>query len=208
MLLALPLLLNLTFKTELMNPTTDIKGEHTAITIILEAMKKLARDLRQGKFVDSYRIVQILDFLNTFAVHNHYAKEEKCLYPAMLECEIGWTADTITHLLNEHELAQEYISEIDRLFQEYLSGNAQVADALSVCMLNYVHLEERHIKIVNNVILPLCDIIFSVSQLTSISADLKKIQDRTVGHLKHQEYYQLLSMLYSESGVLSESISE
>jgi hemerythrin-like domain-containing protein len=189
-----------------MNPTFDIKGEHAAITIILDAMKKLALDMRKGKFIDSYRIVQIIDFLHTFTERCHYEKEEKSLYPALLYHDIPWTVDTINHLVNEHKLALIYINEIDNLFQEYLSGNAQILDSLSSSMIKYVELEKDHIKIVDTVVLPLCDRIFDKNKLKSISCDFIKIQDHNVGHIKHQEYYKLLAMLHSENDVISESV--
>lgn len=189
-----------------MNPTIDIKGEHASITIILDAMKKLAVDMRIGKFIDSYRIVQIFDFLHTFNENCHNEKEEKCLYPALLGYDIPWTADTVSHLVSEHKLAQNFIKEIDTLFQEYLSGNTQIIDNLALSMLRYVELESKHIKVVDNVVLPLCEKIFDAKKRNSISFDFKKIQDRNVGHLKYQEYYKLLQMLNSENDVISESV--
>ena len=189
-----------------MNLTTDIKVEHVALTIILDAMKKLAIDMRIGKFIDSYRIVQILDFLHAYTENCHYEKEEKCLYPALLEYDIPWTADTINHLVNEHKLAHIYINEMDRLFQEYLSGNVQVIENLSFSMINYVDIEEKHIKIVDNVVLPLCEKIFDADKLKSVSIELKKIQDQNLGHLKHLEYYNLLTMLFAENEVITESV--
>jgi hemerythrin-like domain-containing protein len=189
-----------------MKPTNDIKGEHYAIAIILGAMKKLAHDMRIGKFIDSYRIVQILDFLHTFTVHCHYEKEEKCLYPALLEYDIPWTADTINQLADEQKLAHDYLNEIDTLFDEYLSGNAQVLNRLSASMMNYVVIEERHIKIVDNVLLPLCDKVFDAEKRLSVVAELKRIQDQNVGHAKHLEYYKFLSLLYTENDVTSANV--
>jgi len=187
-----------------MNPTFDIKGEHASIIIILDAMKRLAVDMRIGKFIDSYRIVQIFDFLHTFTENCHNEKEETCLYPALLEYDIPWTVDTVNHLVSEHKLAQNCIKEIDALFQEYLSGNTQIIDALTSSMLRYVELETKHIKIVDNVVLPLCEKIFDTKKHNAISFDFKKIQDRKVGHLKHLEYYKLLIMLHAENDVISE----
>ena len=188
-----------------MNPLLDIKGEHTAITMILDAMKKLASDLRNGKFIDSYRIVQILDFLHTFNLNSHYEKLEKILYPALLGYNIPWTTETINHLISEHETAHTYLKEIDDRFDKYLSGNAQTVESLYASMMKYVRLEENHIKITDNVILPLCERIFDKNKLKSISSDFKKIQDQQVGHDKHMEYYKLLKVVYSESNVNRES---
>ena len=188
-----------------MNPTFDIKGEHAAITIILNAMKKLALDMRIGKFIDSYRIVEILDFLHTFSEHCHYEKEEKSLYPALLESDIPWTVDTINHLIAEHAKAQRYINEIDTLFQEYLSGNTLIQGSLSFSMLKYVELEKNHIKTVENVLLPLCERVFDANKLNAIAFEFKKIQNENIGHLKYEEYYKLLAMLNAENEVIKES---
>lgn len=187
-----------------MNPTTDIKGEHAAIAIILDAMKKLALDMRIGKFIDSYRIVQILDFLHTYTEHCHYEKEEKCIYPTLLECDIPWTAEAINHLTDEHKLAQVYTNEIDALFEEYLSGNVQIIDSLSLSMIKYVEIGKRHITTVDTVLLPLCDRVFDVNKLKSVSKGLKKIQEQNVGH--QREYYKLLEMANSENSHISESV--
>jgi hemerythrin-like domain-containing protein len=167
-------------------------------------MKKLALDMRLGKFIDSYRIVEILDFLHTFTEHWHYEKEEKILYPALLDHDIPWTADTINHLINNHKVAQNYINEIDTLFQEYLSGNTQIIDDLSLSMLKYVEIEKDHIKIVESVILPLCARILNSTKLKSIAFDFKKIQNQAIGHLKHEEYYKLLAMLNADNDVIKE----
>lgn len=189
-----------------MNPIFDIKGEHAAITIILNAMNKLALDMRKGKFIDSYRIVQILDFLHTFSEHCHHEKEEKCLYPAILGHDIPWTADTIHHLINEQKTAHDYIKEIDSLFEEYLSGNTQIIDNLAQSMIKYVELEKNHIKILDCVVLPLCERILDTNTIRTISSDFRKIQDRNVGQMKHHEYYKLMAILNEKNEVISERI--
>ena len=189
-----------------MHPTIDIKGEHAAITRILEAMKKMVRDMSKGKFMDSYRIVQIIDFLHTFTAHCHYEKEEKMLFPALMESNLSWTLDTINHLVNEHKRARVYIQEIDDKFDEYLSGNAQIVESLCESITQYVEIEEYHIRIVDNVLLPLCDRIFDKKTLQALSAEFKNIQDQTVGSLKYLEYYKLLTMLNVIKDIESERV--
>jgi hemerythrin-like domain-containing protein len=103
-------------------------------------------------------------------------------------------------------VAHNYINEIDHLFHEYLSGNTQILHSLSLNMLKYVELEKNHIKIVENVVLPLCERIFNSDKLKSIAIDFKNIQNHNVGHLKYQEYYKLLAMLKAENAVFSENV--
>ena len=184
-----------------MNPIIDLKGDHAAITIILDAMKRLVHDIRQAKFIDSYRIIQIVDFLHTFTENCHNEKEEKALFPALLNSNISWTVDTINHLVSEHKRASIYLKEIDSKFDEHLSGNTQILESLCLSMIQYVEIEEYHIRIVDNVLLPLCDRIFDKNVLLALSTEFKNIQNRSIGTLKYLEFYKLLTMLYEKNDI-------
>ena len=185
-----------------MNPTFDLKGEHGAMTIILAAMKKRAIDIRKNNYVDLFRIGQIIDFLRTYNDHCHHEKEEKILFPALLECDIPWTSDTIYHLVDEHLSTQTCLNEIDNELHHYLAGHSGTLDSLSSSMIKYVTLEENHIKIENDVLLPLSQKVLNKKTQETISISFRKIQDRHVGHPKNLEYYILLTKLYSESKVV------
>ena len=73
-----------------MNPIFDLRREHDAMTIILTAMKKIASDIQIDKSVDLFRIGQIIEFLRIFNHNCHHEKEEKILFPALIECDIPW----------------------------------------------------------------------------------------------------------------------
>jgi len=185
-----------------MNPTFDLKGEHDAMAIILAAMKKRANDIRKNNNVDLFRIGQIIDFLRTYNDHCHHEKEEKILFPALRECEINWTSDTINHLVNEHRLAHTFLNEIEDKLREYLVGHTHTLDSLSSSMIKYVVLEENHVKIENEVILPLSQKVLSSKTQETISFNFRKIQGHCIGHFKNLEYYILLTKFYSESKVI------
>jgi hemerythrin-like domain-containing protein len=182
-----------------MNPTFDLKREHDAMDIVLAAMKKLAHNIREGIHVDLFRIGQILEFLKIYNHKSHHEKEETILFPAILECDIPWTAETINILTNEHLLARHYMNETDYFLHEHLSGNNNAFESLASSMFNYITLEENHIRIENNILLPLADRIFDKKKQETLCMDFKTIQDQEVGHNKNLEYYKLLQKLYSET---------
>jgi hemerythrin-like domain-containing protein len=184
-----------------MNPIFDLKVEHDAMAIILHGMKKRATDIRMNVYVDLFRIGQIIDFLRNFNDHCHHEKEEKVLFPALLEHDIQWTADTINHLINEHHTANQFLNEIDERMNEYLTGHSQSLESLATSMNKYVLLEENHIKTENDIMLPLSSKLLDKQKQDSISMDFKNIQDHHVSHPKHFEYYLLLTKLYSETKV-------
>ena len=183
-----------------MNPTSDIRGEHSAMKIILHAMKKLAYDIRESINVpDLSRIGQIADFLTIYTIHCHFEKEERGLFAALIEMDIPRVTKTIHHLIAEHNLARGYIEELAGNIEKYLSGEYVPFIKLSTNLSDFVALEEQHMRTEDTVILPLCEKLIGESRLRVISADFREIQDEQVGHTKHLEYYSLLNQLYSEN---------
>ena len=184
-----------------MNPTFDLKGEHDAIIIILAAMKKIASDILDRKHFDLFRIAQIVDFLKTYINRAHHDKEEEILFPALLECDAPWITDTINLLMDEHIIARGYMKAIDSNLREYIDGRAYALESMASGMLNYVSLEENHIKVENQALLPLADRYLNKTKLECISLDFKHIQKREIGQFQHLEYYILLRKLYAETAV-------
>ena len=188
-----------------MNPTYDLKGEHDAILIVLSAMKKIALDILDRKHFDLFRIAQIIEFLKTYIDHSHHDKEEEVLFPALTECNVPWVEDTIHLLMDEHIIARRYMQAIESNLRDYIEGHAYAVENMATDMLNYVALEENHIKVENLALLPLADRILSKTKLQYISVDFNHIQKREIGQFKYLEYYILLRKLYAETIVIKVS---
>jgi len=182
-----------------MNPVFDIKSEHDAMTIILSAMKRRAVDMRYNRQVDLFRIAQIIDFLRVYNDSCHHQKEEKILFPALLEYGIPTTSNIIHHLVNEHHISHNNLNNMEDKMHDYLAGRTQSLDALSTIMIQYITLEENHIKTENEILLPLVEKYFDKQKLMSVTMNFKNIQSQYVGHLKHLEFYILLTKLYAEN---------
>lgn len=181
-----------------MNPTFDLKGEHDAMAIILTAMKKIASDIYKNKYVDLFRIGQAIEFFRTYLDQCHLEKEEKILFPAILECNMHWTIESINHLSSEHNTLREQLSDIDENLTDFLSGRTLTLEKLAATMINYISLSEKHINFENNVLFPFAEKMLSKKRQESIYSEFRMIQDCKIGHNKHLEYYILLSKLYSE----------
>ena len=185
-----------------MNPIFDLRGEHEAMTIILSAMKRIASDIHTNNSVDLFRIGQIIEFLRTFNHNCHHEKEEKILFPALLECNIPWTVDSISHLSKEHSLLHKHLADIDMHLHEYLSGQTLSLETIASDLTKYISLAENHISIENNILLPLAEKVLDKKKQETIFIDFRLIQNTQVGHCKHLEYYILLTKLYSDVKVV------
>ncbi len=182
-----------------MNPTFDLKSEHDTMAIILTALKKTASDIHQNNYFDLFRASQIIEFIRTYNDKCHHEKEERILFPAILESGLTNAADTVRILISEHEMARDCIAALENNIRDYLAGHTYALEGLSPNINKYISLEEKHIKTENNVLFPMADKVLNTKKQETILIEFRHIQDQNVGHNKHLEYYILLSKLHSEA---------
>ena len=182
-----------------MNPSIDIQSEHVAMTIILDAMENRAHEILKNGKVDFFRIGQILDFLHNYADNLHYAKEERILFPAVMNAGNPWITKTIKNLVREHVLAREYIMGIDKLLHACLEGKTDTLPVLASLMLKYVELEKNHIKVEDDVVMPLFKRLQNSKKIENFKFEFKELPDKKIDHLKYLEYYRLINILSTEN---------
>jgi hemerythrin-like domain-containing protein len=182
-----------------MNPSIDIQSDHVAMSIILDAMEKRAQEILKHGTVDYFRIGQILDFLHNYTDNLHYAKEERILFPAVMDVTKPWISRTINNLIHEHVQAREYIKEIDTHLNACLAGDTDALKKLGSVMLNYVEMEKNHIKVEDDVVMPLFKRLLEADKLDGFKFEFKEIPDKKIDHLKYLEYYRLINILSAEN---------
>jgi hemerythrin-like domain-containing protein len=182
-----------------MNPSIDIQSDHVAMHIILDAMEKRAQEIFKNGTVDYFRIGQILDFLHNYTDTLHYAKEERILFPAVLAPTRPWISKTINNLIHEHALARDYIREIDKNLQSCLAGDNDALQELASVMLKYVELEKNHIKVEDEIVMPLFKRLLDSKKMENFKFEFKEIPDKKIDHLKYLEYYRLINILSTEN---------
>jgi len=182
-----------------MNPSIDIQSDHVAMSIVLDAMEKRANEILKKGTVDYFRIGQILDFLHNYTDNLHYAKEERILFPAVLDEKKPWIQKTINNLIFEHVLARNYIKEIDKSLNECLDGNISALRHLGTVMLKYAELEKKHLKVEDEVVMPLFKRLLHANKLEGFNFSFKELPKKKIDHLKYLEYYRLINILSTEN---------
>jgi hemerythrin-like domain-containing protein len=180
-----------------MKPTYELEREHEDLVIILAAMDKIACEIRENKVADLNLLSQIIGFLRIYVDQCHQEKEEKILFPALLECEISSIDETVYHLIKDHLVARHYINEMDNILRQYFPGDMRTLESLSVIIARYVTLTENHIMKENKVLFPFVERTLNKDIQQVISVEFDHIQKHQVGHEKFLEYYLLLTKLYT-----------
>jgi len=190
-----------------MSPTFELKSEHRSMSIILDALEKAALEMQQRKNLDFLRLSQIVEFLWIYNDGCHHEKEEQFLFPAMLECGSQWTADTICSLSEEHASLREHLRGIENKLREYQQGQRYIQVGQTSFILEYIKLQKKHIEIENTLLFPLSEKILSPFRQESMLLSFKNLEGNKVDHVKHLEFFILLSNLYTESSAVEPTIS-
>jgi hemerythrin-like domain-containing protein len=182
-----------------MSPTIDLRGEHSAMKIILSSMNNLANELQASVKPDLFRMSQITDFLSIYILNCHYEKEEKGIFAALLELDKPYLTKTINRLVSEHTIARSYVKDLVLNLHKFINGQYVSLLNISKNFSDFVALEEQHMRTEDTVILPYSERLISESRMWNIASEIKIIQDQQVGSEKHYEYYKLLNKLHSEN---------
>jgi len=189
------IVLSPTEEEEHMKATDDLVKEHKGIKLMLNIMDSISKKMKVGSSVDPEHLFRIIDFLKTFVDKCHHAKEEKILFPAMIEAKINQSIGPIKGILKEHKTGRKYVEGLSRDIDKYATGNKKVTGGIAQNAQNYISLLRPHIEKEDNVIYPMADEFLPEEKHKSMSGEFEKIETEIIGLGKHDEYHRLLEQL-------------
>ena len=189
------IVLSPTEEEEHMKATDDLVKEHKGIKLMLNIMDSISKKMKVGSSVDPEHLFRIIDFLKTFVDKCHHAKEEKILFPAMIETKINQSIGPIKGILKEHKTGRKYVEGLSRDIDKYATGNKKVTGGITQNAQNYISLLRPHIEKEDNVIYPMADEFLPEEKHKSMSGEFEKIETEIIGLGKHDEYHRLLEQL-------------
>jgi hemerythrin-like domain-containing protein len=178
-----------------MSPTENLKREHEAIYEVLNIMSKIANDIKEKKVFYATDIDSIVDFLIVFWYNCHNQKEEQVFYPALLRAGIQTDDESIGDISHEHSMGRIYIREIYHSIENCKIGNSFSCERLVDSLNNYVNLLRFHIQKEEEVLFPKADAVFTEDNLREITNQFEVIEEQTIGHSAHEQYFELLKQL-------------
>ena len=100
-----------------MKTTNQLSEDHRAILRGLEILKAAAANWRRDPLEPDDDCRALLDFLKTFADRCHHGKEEKVLFPKLMQAGIPVNGGPLGVMLYEHDQGRELIRNMDHALQ-------------------------------------------------------------------------------------------
>lgn len=186
-----------------MRPTERLMQEHEVIAKGLAILRAMAERIDRGEAVAPGAAARLLDFFVAFADEHHHAREERLLFPALVEAGLPAEHGPVGVMLKEHEIGRTLVRRLREAAPaidhpgparaEFVEATAQFSDLLG----NHIHKE-------NGILFRLADQAFTPRQATGLEEAFERIEQealaRNAPHLRAVDDLGRIFLAQSGSG--------
>ncbi len=160
-------------------PTDILRDEHRVILGALATLERAADRLAAGRALPDGWWDQTLEWFRAFADHNHHAKEEKSLFPAMVKAGVPAGDGPISVMLHEHVQGRALVRAMAA------EDTAQRAAAA----LQYVQLLRDHIAKEDGFLWPLAESVLDEQAVAAVAREFEAVEAEQgrAASIDHQE---------------------
>ena len=176
-------------KEDRMRPTAVLMHEHEAVLAALEVLEGAGQALASGRQGAARDLDALLDFFRGFVDHCHHGKEERVLFPELVNRGVPREGGPVGVMLSEHELGRDHVRRIQALLD---AGDG--AQALPV-IHSYRGLLASHIQKENSVLFPMADQLLDEARAAEMSLAFDRIELEHAGEGRHEAYHRMLRAL-------------
>lgn len=131
-----------------------LRHEHELVELAAACLERIADRAASGE-VDVYAALDLLEFLDHCANGTHQCKEERVLFPALLERGLG--THRVGELLLEHVEERASIAELQGLVEGAAYGEVGSLDRFANLARKYARAQVEHARKEEHTLLPIVE---------------------------------------------------
>jgi len=171
-----------------------IRSEHRSLAAVMHTLQALMRGAREGRLAPDYALLRlIVDYLESFHQRFHHPKEDEYLFKA-LHARTRDAEWTLVELEREHVEGDGHLVGLREAIDGAQSG-ALGLDELAARVEQYADFHWRHMRIEEDVIMPLAERALNTKDWSRIDAAFADHDDPLFGKARREEYRQLLALI-------------
>ena len=161
---------------------------------MLHTLQALARAAREHRLAPDYTLLRlIVEYLESFHQRFHHPKEDEYLFKA-LRARTNEARETLDALEREHAEGDARLAAL-RLAIDAAPAGAGGIDALAAAVEAYSDFHWRHMRIEEDLIMPLAERELKREDWQSIDAAFADNDDPVFGKARREEYQGLLAAI-------------
>lgn len=156
--------------------TANLEYEHIHILRLTDVMEVLT----YSEAPDVQHLETIVALIRQFADGLHHTKEEKLLFPKLVEKGFSLNDGPIGVMMSEHVQGRELVSDMVAGIASYKTGSREAVGKIFIAMRGYVDLLRAHIAKENNVLFRMADKALSADEQKELLAQFIKAEQNPV----------------------------
>ncbi len=181
-----------------MKATEMLMDEHRVIERVLNALERAVNRLGRGEEVYLRFFTGTSVFIKSFTDGCHHKKEERVLFPALMENGMSNEEGPVAVMLAEHEQGRQLAHGIRLATERFQAGDLRMRESLVQNARAYISLIRQHILKEDKVLFPMADKVIPAAQHEKILTDFEKYDHDESGEDVHEKYYGLAERLERE----------
>ena len=169
-----------------MRCTDELKREHVHIKAGLHVLEAMAGLLERGGAVAEADLDAVVEFLSVYADRCHHAKEEDCLFPALLAKGMPKEGGPIGIMLEEHVTGRAFVAKLRDAISGRRAGRADASGGFVTAARGYVGLLREHIEKEDDMLFPMADDTLGRAEDARLSQEFEAFEIERIGAGRHQ----------------------
>lgn len=178
-----------------MSATDELRHEHQVVLLVLKGIARESGTIAESGRFDAPTVEEVLDFLRNFVDRCHHAKEERYLFPLLIERGLPAEGGPIAVMLVEHEEGRGLVRQAAELLAKAKSGDTVSTAALGRTLSDYVALLRAHIDKEEGVLFAATDRLLSDADQGELTEAFERIEAEELGAGTHERYHALAHRL-------------
>lgn len=174
-----------------MSATNILRHEHEIVMLALSGAEKLLKETASTGKINLEKIRKFIDFSKHFTDGCHHIKEEKLLFPKMVDYGFDGESGPIAVMLNEHQEGRKYIRSMSEIVNDKDALEKSDIDKLSSYLGAYITLLRNHIFKENEVLFNMADNVLRPEVQDELVLAFDKVEAEEVGVGEHEKFHQL-----------------
>jgi hemerythrin-like domain-containing protein len=175
-------------------PFHILKHEHRIIERALRALDGVCSRFEAGESVPVPALLEIIDFITTFADRYHHGKEETLLFPALERRGITREGGPLGMMEYEHQVERELTADLVQAITLYQEGNAEAVQRFVEASQSYLRLLVSHIEKEDSVLFRIGDELLDDEEKVALAASFRQV-DSALGGRTLADFEQLASRM-------------
>ena len=171
-----------------------LKHEHRVIERVMHAVEGVCLRLEGGAKVPAEVLLEIADFVATFADRYHHGKEEQFLFPALAQQGITREGGPLGVMEYEHQVERGLIADLRQAIDLYQEGDVEGAENFTGAARAYLRMLIGHIEKEDSILFRIADEILEDVEKDAIAESFKQL-DSALGSRSLQDYERIASEL-------------